>query len=69
MKTIPTASEILSISAIELSRRLRAREITAVGLLRATLDRIDRVNPDVNAIVALRKGITMEESTCASIYL
>lgn len=53
MKTFP--AEILSISAIELSRRLHAREITAVEVLRTTLDRIDNVNPKIRAIVALRK--------------
>ena len=55
MKTFP--AEILSISAIELSRRLHAREITAVEVLRTTLDRIDNVNPKIRAIVALRKGM------------
>mmetsp|Transcript_32539 Transcript_32539/g.68425 ORF Transcript_32539/g.68425 Transcript_32539/m.68425 type:complete len:519 (-) Transcript_32539:3821-5377(-) len=53
MKTIP--AEILSISAVELSRRLHSREIKAVDLLTTTLDRIDDINPKVRAIVALRK--------------
>ena len=55
MKTFP--AEILSISAIELSRRLHSREVTAVELMKATLARIDDVNPKVRAIVALRKGM------------
>ena len=54
MKTVP--AEILSISAIELSRRLHAREVTAVDLLKMTLDRIDEVNPKLHAIISLRKG-------------
>ncbi len=48
MKTIPP--EALTISA--LSRWLHSREITAVELLKTTLDRIDRVNPKIRAIVA-----------------
>mmetsp|Transcript_1480 Transcript_1480/g.3350 ORF Transcript_1480/g.3350 Transcript_1480/m.3350 type:complete len:530 (-) Transcript_1480:217-1806(-) len=53
MKIFP--NEVLSVSAIELSRRLHSREITAVELLQTTLDRIDDVNPKLRAIIALRK--------------
>ena len=52
MKTFPV--EILSISALELSRRLHSRELTAVELMETTLDRVDEVNSSVNAIIALR---------------
>ena len=55
MKT--SLPEILSISAIELSRQLHAREVTAVELMKTTLDRIDDINPKINAIVVLRKGV------------
>ena len=54
MKTIP--AEALTLSAIDLSRRLHSREITAVELLKATLERIDEVNPKIRAIIALQKG-------------
>ncbi len=39
--------------AIELASMLRRREISARELLDAHLDRIERVNPDVNAIVTM----------------
>jgi amidase len=39
--------------AAELARRMRARELSARELLDAYLDRIDRVNPALNAIVTL----------------
>jgi amidase len=39
--------------ATELASMLRAREISARELLDAHLDRIDRLNPDVNAVVTL----------------
>ena len=56
---VQVVDEILTLSAIELSRRLHSREVTAVQLLTATLNRIDEVNPKINAIIALRKGKQM----------
>jgi aspartyl-tRNA(Asn)/glutamyl-tRNA(Gln) amidotransferase subunit A len=41
-------------SAIELSGRIRARELSPVELMRATLDRIAAVNPRLNAFVSMR---------------
>ena len=50
-----TASpEILRLNAVELVRRLKARELSCVELMQATLARIDALNPTFNAIVALR---------------
>ena len=40
--------------ALVLSRMLDRREISAVELMQATLDRIKAVNGEINAIVALR---------------
>jgi len=42
------------VEARELSRRIRAREVTAVDVMQAYLAQIDRVNPQVNAIPTLR---------------
>ena len=47
-------SELTALSARELSAKLKARDISAVDLMRATLDRIAAVNGTVNAIVSLR---------------
>ncbi len=41
-------------SALDLSAMLASRQVSAHELMRATLERIDAVNPQVNAIVALR---------------
>jgi amidase len=41
------------LTASELARRIRAKEISAREVLDAHLDQIDRVNPKVNAIVTL----------------
>jgi amidase len=48
-----TASELCFMTATELARRLRARELSAVEVMQAHLAQIERVNPRVNAIVTL----------------
>ncbi len=47
-------SDLLNMDALELSRLIAARKVTAVELMRATLSRINAVNGAVNAIVSLR---------------
>ena len=46
--------DVLNTTACDLSDRLDRKEISAEELMRATLAQIDRINPDINAIVALR---------------
>lgn len=54
--------------AVELARKLRDRELSARELLGAFLDRIERVNPELNAIVtldpegALRQALDADEA-------
>lgn len=45
--------ELCFLSATELARRIRVREVSCEQVMRAHLDRISRVNPKVNAIVTL----------------
>lgn len=45
--------DICRLSAIEMARRIRARELSAREALSAHLKQIERVNPKVNAIVTL----------------
>ncbi|HUQ53382.1 MAG TPA: amidase [Gammaproteobacteria bacterium] len=47
-------SEIVFAPARDLAARLAARELSAVEVMRAFLAQIERVNPQVNAIVTLR---------------
>jgi amidase len=49
--------------AVELARRLRARELSARELLDAYLDRIGRVNPVLNAIVTLAEERAVQQAT------
>jgi amidase len=48
-----TADDLCTRPATELAAMLRARDVSARELLDAHLDRIERLNPDVNAIVTL----------------
>lgn len=45
--------DICFMTAIELARALRARELSAVEVMQAHLQQIEAVNPEVNAIVTL----------------
>ena len=51
--------DLMNRDALELSSMLEARRISAAELMQATLDRIDRVNPGVNAVVSLRDADTL----------
>ena len=49
--------ELCYLEATELARRIRAKEISPVQLVRAHLERIDAVNPAINAIVTVVDGV------------
>ncbi len=48
--------------AWELARRIAGKEISPLEVMRDTLDRIDRINPDLNAFVALRPEEALAEA-------
>ena len=47
-------SDITSLSATELSAAIHARRLSCASVMQAFLDRIDAINPVINAIVSLR---------------
>ncbi|MCY1159447.1 MAG: amidase [Citricoccus sp.] len=47
------ADDLLETSAVELTRMIRAREVSSRELVEAHLERIDEVNPVINAVVTL----------------
>src|SRR5215813_2243234 len=49
-------------TAIELARRIRAREVSVTEVIQAHLAQIDRVNPKVNAIVTLTAERALDEA-------
>ncbi len=49
-----TPPDLTSLAASDLSTRLRLREVSARDVMTAYLDRIETLNPDINAIISLR---------------
>ena len=49
----PRATEITELGGVRLAAAIRARKISCVEAMTAHLDQIERLNPAVNAIVAL----------------
>ncbi|AET94310.1 amidase (plasmid) [Burkholderia sp. YI23] len=52
--TSTSNNDIVSLDAVALSQRIHAREISCVEVMNAYLAQIDRLNPTVNAIVAMQ---------------
>jgi amidase len=58
-------TDICQLSAIELARRLRAKELSAREVVGAHLGQIERANPGLNAIVTLVADQAMERARLA----
>ncbi|GAA0923626.1 amidase [Nonomuraea longicatena] len=56
------------LSATELAALLRTRQVSAVEVMRAHLERIERVNPRINAIVTLVAERALEEAARADAH-
>ncbi len=54
--------EICRLPAVQLRDRIRAREVSAVEVAEAFLTRIERVNPQLNAICTLAPDIVNQAS-------
>jgi Asp-tRNA(Asn)/Glu-tRNA(Gln) amidotransferase A subunit family amidase len=57
--------ELVSLSAVELRRRIGTKEISPVELLEACLERIEEVNPAVNAVTAMSVKRARQEAKAA----
>src|SRR5260370_32422391 len=57
--------ELVSLSAVELRRRIGTKEISPVELLEACLERIEEVNPAVNAVTAMSVKRARKEAKAA----
>ncbi len=60
-----SSSEICFMTATELARRIRSKELSAREVMEAHLAQIDRVNPMVNAIVTLLPEQALEQANTA----
>jgi len=58
-------TEICFSTATELSRRIRNKDLSATEVMEAHLERIEHVNPTVNAIVTFHPERTMDEAKAA----
>ena len=45
--------QLVELSAVELRRRIGTKEVSPVELLEACIERIERINPAVNAVTAV----------------
>ncbi|KAL5011058.1 hypothetical protein ScPMuIL_013363 [Solemya velum] len=61
-KVPPIQNEILLQSATRLAQRIRQREVKAVTVMEAFIDRVKTVNPIVNAVVANRFDEAIKEA-------
>lgn len=59
------ADDIVSVTARELARALRARELSAREVAEAYLARIERLNPTVNAVVTLTAERALDDARAA----
>lgn len=65
---VPAASDICRLSAVELADQIRRKKLCVREVVTAFLDRIDAVNPLVNAIVSLRdRADILREADAADI--
>jgi Asp-tRNA(Asn)/Glu-tRNA(Gln) amidotransferase A subunit family amidase len=53
---------LLQLPAVELLRQIAAGEVSAEALVRAHLDKIEQLNPSLNAFVELRADAALEEA-------
>jgi amidase len=62
-------SDICQLSAVEMARLIRAKELSARDAMRAHLAQIERINPTVNAVVTLVADQAMDRAAAADEHL
>jgi amidase len=65
MVNIVPNTEICFLTATEMARRIRAKELSAIEVMEAHLEQIERVNPKVNAIVTFLPERAREQARAA----
>ncbi|HEY0335943.1 MAG TPA: amidase, partial [Burkholderiales bacterium] len=60
-----TNERLLALSAVELRRRIGSKEISPVELLETCIERIERINPAVNAVTAVCYERARDEAKAA----
>ena len=62
---MPKHADLLSLSSVEMRRRIGSKEISPVELLEACIDRIAEINPAVNAVTATCYARARKEAKAA----
>src|SRR5437867_12207370 len=57
--------DICDLSAVEMARLIRAKDVSARDVVAAHVQRIEQINPVVNAIVTLAADQAMDRATAA----
>jgi len=58
--------ELLTMSAVEMARRIRSGDLSPVDALEAHIRRIEEVNPEINAVIETRFDEAREEAKAAA---
>ncbi|HSB63064.1 MAG TPA: amidase [Thermoanaerobaculia bacterium] len=61
----PLGEDVFFLSVAELSRKLKAREISAVALAEGALDRLERLGPRFGAVVTITRDRALAEAQAA----
>ncbi|XP_019962836.1 fatty-acid amide hydrolase 2-B [Paralichthys olivaceus] len=61
-KLPPLRSHLLEVSATQLAQKIRRREVSSVEVVQAYIDRIQEVNPFLNAVVKDRFAAALQEA-------
>ena len=59
------AADLCYTSALDLGRMIRAREISPVEIAKTVLERIDRLNPTLNAFLTVTPDLALEQARAA----
>jgi amidase len=62
ISSVGAATQLWRLSATELAQLIRAREVSARQAAEAALQRLDEVNPQINAVVAHRPDLVREQA-------
>uniref|UniRef100_A0A8C5CGF8 Fatty acid amide hydrolase 2b n=1 Tax=Gadus morhua TaxID=8049 RepID=A0A8C5CGF8_GADMO len=62
-KLPPIENPLLTLSAVQLARKIRRREVTSLEVVQAYIDRIQEVNPLINAMVKDRFAAALQEAS------
>ena len=60
--TTGTPTDLWRLSATELAQLIRTRKVSAREAAQAALQRLDAVNPQINAIVAHKPDLVLEQA-------